>query len=275
MVARVRARIGAGGGPGKPEDCDVGALPMRGDRFVTVGLTLAALVVAGCSTDDPAATSAAVRTTDDVAPPPSLDAVPPRSSQSAWARPRTSADGDSYRERYAAPSGSNGGSRYSITLNRSMAETWRLFRQVAPTRYIRVTEEDEEAGVMVAFFDDRNVDEFVDCGTITVSSDGYEYEGPYARYLKQNTRTDFYTKMTIVMREKGDEQTEVTVDSDYQFTSSAEISRAKFVLNKWEFKTGTQQTIEVEGSFSEDNHSRTCRPTHRAERLVMDSLRAL
>lgn len=237
-------------------------------------MTLTALVLAGCGSDDPAATSAAVPTTDAV-PPPSANAQPPRSSLNAWARPRTSAEGDTFTESYAPPAGDFTRSSYSITLDRTMEETWRLFRQVAPTRYIRVVEEDEEAGVMVAVFDDRNVDDFVDCGTITVTGGGYEYEGPYARYLKQNTRIDFYTKMTIVMREKGEEQTEISVDSDYQVTSSAELSRSSFVMNRWEFKTGTTDTIEVEGAFSETDRTRTCRPTHRAERLVMDSLRAL
>ena len=246
-------------------------------RFSFFSVPILTLILAGCSSNadlpvPPHRTPHLIHEETALIP---NNSNPPLSTQNAWARARRFADDADYTQIYTNPDGALRKTGFSITLNRSRAETWRLFRQVAPSRYIRVIEEDEEAGVMVAVFNDRNIDDYVDCGSIAISGGPYDFSGPYARYLKQNTRTDFYSRMTIVMRQQDDESTEIRVDADYQITSSAALSPSRFVMNRWEFKTGTSDTIKIEGIDPNSDATRQCRPKHRIEQLVIESLRAL
>lgn len=109
---------------------------------------------------------------------------------------------------------------------------------------------------------------FVDCGTI--STDGPPaYEGTYIGWYDERPATlDLTGRMNLTVQESGGSETTVEVNTRYVVS----VQSPAGLSEEWAFNTGGSDTETVPANNFGATQKRTCRPTHEAERVIIEGV---
>ena len=170
---------------------------------------------------------------------------------------------------YTPPSVSEEPIVNSIVIEKPYDVVWaKLITQLATT-YFGIENYEKQSGLITLSFGASNPSNFITGGSVRVSNIAAKYEGDYIGYLCKYSDADFKAKMNIVVTSLSDNQTKVTINARYVFTSYVKETNER---NTWSFNTNGYDKIEPRRSLDSNNIFRIVKPTHRAEKDLLDSL---
>ena len=156
-----------------------------------------------------------------------------------------------------------------IVIEKPYDVVWaKLITQLATT-YFGIENYEKQSGLITLTFGASNPSNFITGGNVYVEQIGAKYKGDYISYLCKYSDADFTAKMNIVVTALGEKQTKVTVNARYVFTSYVRETNEK---NTWSFNTNGYDKVEPRRSLDSKNTFRIVKPTHRAEKDLLDSL---
>ena len=158
----------------------------------------------------------------------------------------------------------------SATLNQGYDDAWNSLISFTSERFFAIDNYEKESGLMTLKFS-ANPSRFVTCGEI--DTDGPPaYSGPYLDWYDQRRATpELDGRMNLTVREISSEEVRVEVNARYVLS----ISYPTGSQLKWAFNTGGSDTITVPANNFGARQDRTCRPTHEAERVIVEGLKEL
>jgi len=168
--------------------------------------------------------------------------------------------------KYVGPDPSSA-SKTSVNIARTYDETWSRLIQYASQRFFAIDDYEKESGLMtLSFSGDPN--RFINCGTVGTGSDQKSYVDWWNSLSYASA--DFSGRMNIVVQEEAEENTLIEVSTRYVFT----VDNSQSVF-EWVFNTGGSDTLIAPPAGLGDGAGgqRTCRPTHQAERLILEGVR--
>jgi len=185
---------------------------------------------------------------------------------------------------YVPPRLPNQQTDWSRSIQKPFDEVWEALIDHASGTFFAIDNFEKESGLLTLSFGGSRLDRFVDGGDWeynessgmdpmtgrTVGAD-VEFDGNYATFLQQYRTASFTGKMNIFVRDQGGWSTEVKVRARYVVTSSV-FTGGRVATNIWSFDTGGFDTVHVSGAVKGTEPSRTLRPTHKAERSVLEAI---
>ncbi len=168
-----------------------------------------------------------------------------------------------------AASGSAEDSQREIDL--SYDEVWERLVQFTAGTYFGIDNFEKESGLMTLSFGAEDPGRFVDGGRW--KSTAPAFEGNYVDYLARYQNGQLTGRMNIVVTELASNRTRVRVNARYVFSSVVvDPYTSQRITNSWSFNTGTADTASVANAAMGTPPTRTLRPTHAAEREILDAI---
>lgn len=161
----------------------------------------------------------------------------------------------------------------TITVDKTFDETWGSFIEYASSTFFEIENFEKASGLLTLSFGATNANEYIDCGTFSTTAP--KYNGPYARFLERYYNAKLQGKMNIFIKEIGAHKTLVRVNARYIFT--APLPTQPITILTWSFDSGSSQTIVLNSrqAVSGSSKTRTCKPTYRAEKSIMQAVKSL
>jgi len=155
----------------------------------------------------------------------------------------------------------------SVTVEEGFDSTWDGLIQFTSQRFFAIDSYEKDSGLMTLSFSSDPA-RFVDCGTI--STDGPPaYEGDYIQWFQETPRRSISLdgRMNLTVQETTEEETRIGVNVRYVVTAQAGPQTINF-----NFNTDGSDTQQVTANSFGATESRTCRPTHEAERVIVEGV---
>jgi hypothetical protein len=170
---------------------------------------------------------------------------------------------------YTAPQSSASIDKTTVALDQSYDETWDQLINFTSSRFFAIDNYEKDSGLMTLSFSSEP-GRFVECGEI--STDGPPaYEGDYVQWFSERPATlDLDGRMNLNVREAGENETEVDVNVRYVVTATGANG---VQAAQWSFNTGGSDTQQVRANNFGATQTRTCQPTHEAEKVIIDGIR--
>lgn len=174
------------------------------------------------------------------------------------------------------PPGADTNLDYKRSIHADFDTTWSALIDHASTTFFAIENFEKNSGLLILSFGASDIPEFVDCGHWSYhfyeqhnafQSTRIDFDGPYAFWIESEVEGTLQGKMNIRVREMTPTRTDVVVS-------------AKYILrdrngDRWVFSSGNSATIEPRNRTAGTVATRTCQPTHRAERSIIDALAAI
>ena len=157
----------------------------------------------------------------------------------------------------------------SATVDQSYDETWDHLIQYTSQRFFAIDNYEKDSGLMTLSFS-SDPSRFVDCGYI--ETDGPpSYEGPYVAWFEQRSDVNMNLdgRMNLTVQEASEAETMVSVNTRYVVQIET-MTGATY--GPWAFNTGGSATQSVPSNNFGATDTRTCRPTHEAEQVILEGL---
>jgi len=158
---------------------------------------------------------------------------------------------------------------YAITVEQPQRQVrQRLLTALPEAGFVLRSDGDHE---LVFGFGEWSPARLIDCGRLRVRqpSGSPTFTGDYVRYALEAQDGKLRGRIVVTLDELGDRRTGVRVRADYRFTAGRPSGR----VSEWRFETGSSDTALVTDAVRGTPHTRTCVPTHDAERKVLERAR--
>ena len=107
-----------------------------------------------------------------------------------------------------------------------------------------------------------------------VIGEDLDFSGNYVTFLERFRNAKLTGRMNLFVRALGGQRTEVKVRARYVVNTTTAIG-SRVVSDTWSFDTGGSDTISVRNPSKGTGETRTMRPTHEAEKSILDAIDAL
>jgi len=163
--------------------------------------------------------------------------------------------------------------RNTITVDKSYDETWQSFIEYASSTFFEIENFEKASGLLTLSFGATDASEYIDCGTFKKTAP--KYNGPYARFLEKYNNAKLQGKMNIFIKKIDQHKTLVKVNARYIFTAS--LATQPITILTWSFDSGSSQTVVLNPSYAVPGsvNTRTCKPTYKAEKSIMQAVKSL
>lgn len=158
---------------------------------------------------------------------------------------------------------------YSATIDRPYDETWSALVRYAAGTFFAIDNFEKDSGLLTLSFGSDNASAFIDCGRMaaTWTNQQYqkqEYSGTYVDYMVMYYSGSFTGRMNLLVSEVQPGTSEITVNARYVFHAPP---------NTWSFDSGGRATVYVANAAqSVSSPARTCQPTYKAEKAILDAV---
>lgn len=169
---------------------------------------------------------------------------------------------------YTAPQSSASMDNTTVTLDQSYDEAWDKLINFTSSRFFAIDNYEKDSGLMTLSFSSEP-GRFIECGDI--STDGPpSYEGDYVQWYSERPATlDLDGRMNLTVQEAGENQTSVDVNVRYVVTATGANG---VQAAQWSFNTGGSDTQQVQANNFGATQTRTCQPTHEAEKVIIEGI---
>jgi len=156
----------------------------------------------------------------------------------------------------------------TVTLDQSYDEAWDKLINFTSSRFFAIDNYEKDSGLMTLSFS-SGPGRFIECGDI--STDGPpSYEGDYVQWYSERPATlDLDGRMNLTVQEAGENQTSVDVNVRYVVTATGANG---VQAAQWSFNTGGSDTQQVRANNFGATQTRTCQPTHEAEKVIIEGI---
>lgn len=172
-------------------------------------------------------------------------------------------------------------SAWARTIERPFDQVWEALVDHVSGTFFSIDNFEKESGLMTLTFGSAGIAEFVDGGhwkyrqtpgydrsTGRHSALDIDFDGNYCEYLDLYQAGRLSGRMNLFVRDLEGGRTEVKVRARYVVTSGT----TGFTTNTWSFDTGGSDTIAVLNPVKGIESARTLRPTHNAERSIIEAV---
>jgi hypothetical protein len=167
---------------------------------------------------------------------------------------------------------------WSRTIARPFDQVWSALVEHVAQSFFGIESFEKASGLMTLAFGASDIGEFVDGGQWNYNQSAgadpqgrpipsRKFTGNYADYVAEEGGS-LSGRMNLIIKDLGDGTTQVTVRARY--VVSCPILRCT-----WTFNTGGQQTILMNNPSPGTPQARTLRPTHAAEKSILQAVEAL
>jgi hypothetical protein len=155
-----------------------------------------------------------------------------------------------------------------VVVDQSYDEVWEGLISFTSQRFFAIDNYEKESGLMTLSFS-SDPGRFIECGEI--STDGPpSHEGNYVGwYDKRRATLDLEGRMNLTVQEVREQETEVQVNVRYVVTATG---ASGVQMAQWRFNTGGSDTQQVKANNFGATQTRTCVPTHEAERVIVEGV---
>jgi predicted small lipoprotein YifL len=158
----------------------------------------------------------------------------------------------------------------SVVIDQNYDETWDELIQFTSQRFFAIDNYEKDSGLMTLSFSSEP-ERFIDCGKI--DTDGPpSYEGAYVQWYNNRPQANLTLdgRMNLTVQEVSESKTRVSVNTRYVVEAVSASTGATAV--SWSFNTGGSSTKTVPANNFGATDTRTCRPTHEAEQIIIDGI---
>lgn len=157
-------------------------------------------------------------------------------------------------------------------VNKPFDVVWSGLIEHLASTYFGIENYEKSSGLMTLTFGSSDPSKFITGGVIKTESIAINYQGDYIDYLIQNFSTDFQAKMNIVVKAESENKTRVIVNTRYVLISkNVQTGEVK----TWSFNTNSEDKQIVNISSDKSNAFRIVRPTHKAEKDILNAISKL
>lgn len=155
----------------------------------------------------------------------------------------------------------------TVTVDKPFDEVWQGLISFTSQRFFAIDSYEKASGLMTLTFS-AEPERFVDCGSI--STDGPpSYEGSYIGWFDERpAQLNLTGSMNLTVQEDGESETTVEVNTRYVISVQSPAGTSE----EWAFNTGGSDTQTVPTNNFGATQKRTCRPTHEAERVIVEGV---
>lgn len=160
---------------------------------------------------------------------------------------------------------------YERVVNKPFDQAWSILIDHTTRTFFSIDRFEKDSGLMTLSFGVSEPWLYVDCGHF--KSEGLagtiQIDAPYARYLAERFGAKLDGKMNLVVRAITDATTLIRISARYILTLPGTSATP---TQSWVFDSGKTATIDVYRATPGIASARTCRPTYRAERSILEAL---
>lgn len=179
-------------------------------------------------------------------------------------------------------------SEWSRSIAKPYDDVWRALVSHISSTFFAIENFEKDSGLMTLSFGTSDIGAFVDGGhwqykeskgmdLATGKQVGMDinFDGNYATFISQYRNASLSGKMNLFVRQTSATSTEVRVHARYLVSMRTANAPAGYVEESWSFDTGGFDTIVVSSPIKGTSAERTLRPTHKAERAILDAVAEL
>jgi hypothetical protein len=171
------------------------------------------------------------------------------------------------------------------TVDRPFDEVWTALVDHISGTFFSIENFEKESGLLTLSFGAKQIGQFVDGGHWVYDRTGgvapdmkpypeIHFDGNYADYLEQHFSAELQGSMNLFISVVDSETTRVKVRARY-VVSVRELVRMQVVTTTWIFDSGGWDETAVTNPSAGTPITRTMRPTHVAERSILDAIEAI
>jgi hypothetical protein len=167
---------------------------------------------------------------------------------------------------------------YKRVIELPYEQVWDRFIQHAAGTFFGIENFEKESGLLTLAFGADAPSEFVDGGHFTMKSVDQNgrtttFDGPYVEFLRLYRGGTLSGRMNVVVRAIEPTKSEVTINTRYVFVArSVHPTNGSVSTQTWSFNSGSEATIATPIPIKGTSPTRTMRPTHKAERSILEAL---
>lgn len=165
---------------------------------------------------------------------------------------------------------------YKRSIQADFDTTWSALIDHASTTFFTIENFEKDSGLLILTFGASDIPAYVDCGQWSyhyyqqesaISATHVDFDGSYAQWLASEVGASLVAKMNIRVRKVSSNRTDVIVSARYVLADSTG--------DRWVFSSGNSATIQPRNRTPGSPPTRTCQPTHKAERSIIEALDAI
>lgn len=167
----------------------------------------------------------------------------------------------------------------SIVVQQSFDETWESLISYASASFFGIENFEKESGLLTLSFGADDAEPYIDCGRFQFNAGANNFNGPYVQWAQLNNNATLDGRMNLRVRRLSSARSEVTVNARYIFSTPAMVFGTGIYAQRvppvtWSFDSGSSDTNTVPNPVAGTPNTRTCVPTGRAEREILNALGA-
>ena len=178
--------------------------------------------------------------------------------------------------KYVPPNIDDTNFKNSVITNKNFDETWTSVIDFVSDSFFKIENIEKDSGLLTLSFGSKEAENFIDCGDFeyTLFFTGEEFKGSYIDYAKSGLLAVLEAKMYINIRKIDNESTQVSINTNYMFSTQHALGYYDPKLNQtYSFVSGGYQKINVINPISGSIPTRTCKSTNFAENTIFNVIK--